>query len=422
MEEGLKAGFFKIKSCLLSTYDASKRLEISNMVYKFTISEGIFQTAIQASLSLYDTLNIVDGFPLRGEELISLEIEDFYGESETYLFHVISIGPVTVNSSGVGQDYVINLMSPEYVRTEATEIRKSYTGAPHMIGEEIHREYFQSTKRFNYEFTAGSGTYVIPAMTPFEAMDFLARKAYSSSNVSSYFYFFETREDFKFTTLENLITDGANNYETYNYVDPKQSGSLPAEAMKNIISYRNNSRFNVLEEMRAGAQISRTFTVDLALKTVNKDVYKHYEKLEETRHTEANFRQYHSDAFNRDFYSDDNVISSWIVFNDTTKPESYYADILPRRVASEYYYKTISLSVTLYGSWKLNVGDLVEINIPDPEVGTTTENPHRSLSGKYIVENLYHRMDENGWRVEANLIRDTMNSLDEYNYVSASAG
>src|SRR5210317_1747676 len=122
MEEGLKAGFFKIKSCLLSTYDASKRLEISNMVYKFTISEGIFQTAIQASLSLYDTLNIVDGFPLRGEELISLEIEDFYGDSETYLFQVVSIGPVRVENNGNAQEYVINLLTPEYLRTEAIEI------------------------------------------------------------------------------------------------------------------------------------------------------------------------------------------------------------------------------------------------------------------------------------------------------------
>lgn len=425
MGEALKAGFYNIQECLLLNYDMSKKLDISNMIYKFVISEGIFQRIMQAQLSLFDTLNIIDGFPLLGEERVLLTIEDFYGEQKTYVFHIVSVGPVTVAPNGVGQDYTLVLFSTEYVRSEANEIRRSFTGAPHLIAEKIHKEFLQTSKPFNYEFTAGSGTFVIPALTPFEAMDFLARKAYSSRNESSYFYFFETRDDYKFTTLEKLVRDGyGQQVVRYNYVDPKQIGSLPVDAMNQLISYRNTRRFNLLEEMRSGSQVSRTLVVDLSKKTIEKKIYKHYEELNRTaRATGENFREYHTDKFNKEYFDEKNILGSWIVFNDTTKPESYYSDILPRRVASEYFYGSLNVTATIYGSWKANVGDIIELNIPDPETGSTEQNPHRTLSGRYIVESLTHTMDEDDWRIEMNLIRDALGASQEEAYLtSASAG
>src|SRR6056300_875078 len=126
MTDKVKAGFYNIQECLLFNYDKSKTLDISNMVYKFVISEGIFQRVLQAQLYLFDTLNIIDGFPLLGEEKIQLTIEDFYGEQKTYLFHITTVGPVSVSSNGVGQDYALFLFSTEYVKSEANEIRRSY--------------------------------------------------------------------------------------------------------------------------------------------------------------------------------------------------------------------------------------------------------------------------------------------------------
>lgn len=424
MTDRIKAGFYNILECKIFNYDMSKQLEISNMIYRFAISEGIFQRVMQAQLSLYDTLNIVDGFPLLGEERVLLTVEDFYGEQKTYVFHITSIGPVSVGNNGVGQDYTLFLFSTEYVRSEANEIRRSFTGAPHIIAKDIHEEFLQTSKPFDYEFTAGSGTFVIPALTPFEAMDFLSRKAYSSSSESSYFYFFETRDNYMFTTFEKLVKDSYNReVKTYDYVDPKQIGSTPKDSMYQLIDYKNTRRFNVLNEMRSGAQVSRTLVVDLSKKTIEKKIYKHYEELDRTTRATGNTtREYHTDKFNKEYFDEKNVLGSWIVFNDTTKPESYYSDILPRRVAAEYFYNALEVSVTIYGSWEANVGDIIELNIPDPETGSTEQNPHRTLSGRYIVESMNHVMDEDEWKIKMNLIRDALGEAGESNYLSASAG
>lgn len=413
MSEEIAAGHFKVISCLLENYDRSKKLEIYGLVASFRITEGMSQVAMSATMAILDTQNLIDDFPLQGEEFVTFTIGDFYGTEKTYEFQVYAISPVEQDYASKKLTYSLALYTKDFLKTESTEIRRSYLGPIKRTAETIFDEYFSGDKPLDIETTDGTQTIVIPALTPFESLVFLARKAYTEKSPSATFRFFETRDDFKFVTYEELIarvdTNALSEDKIYTYYDPKLNNSTPAFAMQNLIDYKVTRRFNLLNEMRQGGMISRSVVLDLSKKTIEEPIYKHYESRSDQESVDENQRPLHSSRFIQDHFSDDNVIQSYIVFKDTTKPESYYESILPRRMSSNYYLNSIGIYAKAYGSFKINVGDIIQIDLPRPGAATGNVEEHDTYSGFYIVESLNHTYELGGdWKVEMNLIKDAL--------------
>lgn len=413
--ESPTAGYYELRSVFMKNYDGSKDIELTRVVYNFRLVEGIDEGVIRAQISIVDSSNLIDAFPIRGEEFISITLADFYDVEKTYEFHVYSISPVKVDRSSSKQDYTLFLYSKDFVKTESTEIRRSYEDALSRTALTIYEEYFTGEKPLDLQPTDGTVPIVIPAMTPYEAMNMLAKKSYAQSTPSSIFKFFETRDDYKFITLEELISrvdrGSIPQEKIYTYEDPKLSESSPEVAMQNMISYTPFSRFNLMNEMRQGGMINGITRLDLSKKTIEEITYKHYENLDQYASTDGERRRYHSENFQRDFFGEDNILTRYIVFDDTTKPESYYDEILPKRISNNYYLSSISIGIEVYGSFKLNVGDLIEIKMPNPVVDTTgVTEEHDSISGYYLVNRMEHNLQEQTWTTNIILIKDALRS------------
>lgn len=413
MAREIGAGHFDLKSCLIQNYDRSKTTDISNLITSFTITEGINQVMISCTLNLLDTTNLLDDFPIQGEELVTIEIEDFFGTEQSYEFQVYKISPVQQDYASKKLLYSLSMYSLDFMRTETFEVRKSYTGNIETTVSDIYAEYFTGNKDMDTEQTDGVQTLVIPALTPFESMLFLARKAYTQASPSATFRFFETRDDFKFVTYEELISRVDRNNipeeKMYTYYDPKTMESTPEESMKNLLSYQVTKRFNLLSEARSGAMINRTLLLDLSKKTIEETEYKHYEERDGQKSVDVTQKPLHSSRFIEDFFTEDNILQSYIVFKDTTKPESYYDEILPRRVSTNYYFNAINVYAQAYGSFKFNVGDVIKIDLPRPSAETGDIEDHETQSGFYIVETIKHRYEMSGrWIVDMNLIKDSL--------------
>ena len=413
MAKEIGAGHFELKSCQIQNYDRSKTNDISELITGFTITEGIGQVMVSCVISVLDTTNLLDDFPIQGEELVTIELEDFFGTEQTYEFQVYKISPVQQDYASKKLMYSLSMYSLDFMRTEAFEVRRSYTGNIETTVSDIYEEYFTNNKDMDIEQTDGVQTLVIPALTPFETMLFLARKAYTQASPSATFRFFETRDDFKFVTYEELLArvdrDNIPEEKTYTYYDPKTIESTPAISMKNLLSYQVTKRFNLLGEFRSGAMINRTLLLDLSKKTIEETEYKHYEERDNQKSVDATQRPLHSSKFIEDFFTEDNILQSSIVFKDTTKPESYYEDILPRRISTNYYYNAINVYAQAYGSFKFNVGDVIKIDLPRPSAETGDIEEHETYSGYYIVETLKHKYEMSGrWIVDMNLIKDSL--------------
>lgn len=403
MSESKSPGDYRLKSATLKTYDNKKVYDIANIVYAINLNETIDDYYVSGSVSVVDTSNFLDNFPILGEESLDLTMEDFFGEEYTWELRVVSVSPVKIDNIGTKLDYSFNVVSRNFIKTDNKEIRRSFKGTVSEIADQVFEEYFETDLELDSDTTNGSQTFVIPCKTPFETMDFLSRKAFSLEYPSSSFRFFETRNDFKFVTMEGLIKRGKDKpldeKRNISYQDPKLFSNDPLAAMRNMISFTPLNRVNYLSEMRRGGMINELTLLDLAQKTVEEKFYKHYEGVNDIESTDENTRDYHTEDFIRDNFQKENAMARYIVYNDTAKPDQYYENILPRRLASEYYLDNISVQFQMYGSFDIELGDLVYLTLPKNEVSRDSED-NKTLSGWYIVRKMRHTYGIDDWKTD----------------------
>ena len=268
------------------------------MISGIEIQENITKVCIQGFITIADTGNIIDSFPILGEETLTLEIEDFLQQSHTYEFHVYGIDTLATNNNASMQAYVLRIHSKDFIKSDTIEISMSYKGKISESVQSIYDEYFVSKKDIDIEETLGNHTVVVPNLTPIETILIMSRKAFSDVYKSSNFIFFERKDKYFFGTHEKLFEDGQKTERKYVYSSANADVEDRDKQMNKIISFSLNKRINLLNEMRAGAAINRVIKLDLATKTYENIDYKHYEKVKDYKHTDGTIRDYHTKKFN----------------------------------------------------------------------------------------------------------------------------
>ena len=86
MSDNIEPGGYILKKAELSNFDGSKVLQIGDLIDSIEIEENIVNVSIGATISIIDSANLIDSFPIIGEEYLKLEIEDFFGKVQEYHF------------------------------------------------------------------------------------------------------------------------------------------------------------------------------------------------------------------------------------------------------------------------------------------------------------------------------------------------
>lgn len=417
MAESKGPGDFQFKKMTLSNYSGSKSIDLSDLLYEISIEEKIDNVTIKGQISIIDSQNLLDNFPIIGEETLYMSIEDFYGHIQELNWHVTGISPIKILSKSSQQEYTLFFRSKDFVATEKTEIRRSFRTSLSETAQTVFNEYFETDKELDIEETSGEQTIIIPAKTPYETMMFLARKSFSVDNASSTYKFFESRDRFHYTTMERLIDKASNEKieerQVFTFIDPKLVESKPEKSMRNFISYTPISRMNLINEMRSGAMVSKITLLDLAEKTVEETVYKHYENVENYAATDKTARKYHTDKFANDYFGEDNILQSYLVFNDTAKPSQFYEDIIPKRASNAFYMNNIVVQAESYGSWDIKLGDMINFLAPRVEVDDK-QTDHTTTSGWYLVTHITNRILGDEWKTTYVLVKTALKgTLDE---------
>lgn len=408
MSNNIEPGGYIVKKCELSNHDGTKKISIGDMITNMEIQEDIAKVSTYGLLTIADATNIIDTFPLLGEELLVLEIEDFYKQTITYNFHIYAVEALVTNDLGTSQFYVMRMFSKDYIKSESIEISFSYKGKISESVKSIYDEYFISKKAIEIEETVGDHTVVVPNLTPIETIMMMASKSFSDVYRSSNFLFFERKDKYFFGTHEKLFEDGQETEKKYYYSSVNSDIEDRAEQMNKIQSFSLNKRFDLIEEMRRGAPISRVIKLDLATKTYENIDYKHYDKVKDYKHTDNVQRDYHTTKFNEEFFGDDNITNKYLVFQDSTRVDQPYQDVVSQRLSTSYYLNSISMYVKLYGANNINVGDLIRLELQDLSSANDYKRLHKTLSGLYMVSNIKSTYDGSKWNMTVGLLKDTL--------------
>lgn len=408
MSDDIEPGGYIIKKAELSNFDGSKVLQIGDLIDSIEIEENIVNVCISATISIIDSTNLIDSFPIIGEEILKLEIEDFFGKLQEYDFHIYSVDNLVTNDPGTLQVYVLKLFSKDFIKTEAFEINQSYRGKLSDSVKSIYDERFISGKTIEIEETIGEHTVVVPSLTPIETILLMASKSLSDVYKSSNYLFFERKDKYFYGTHEKLFDEGQETEKKYFYGTVNADLESKPAQMRTIQSFSLNKRFNLLNEMRSGAAVSRVIKLDLATKTYENIDYKHYEKVDDYKHTDSVIRDYHTTRFNEEFFAKENITNEYLVYQDSTRQDQFYQDITSQRYSTSYYLNAISMYIQLFGENDLNIGDMIRLELKDLSAANDVKDSHKTLSGLYMISNIKSVYDGDRWTMTVGLLKDSL--------------
>ena len=248
-----------------TTNGSNKTIELNLGVVKINIFEDLFSPCITAQVLVVssggavptsggegktepDSMDSVySGLPIRGGERVSIKIAGNtnnnipieFNTPDTYLY----VSNVSRQfSDGAKELFTLELVSREAITNETSRCVKRYskTASISQHVKDIIEEKLASTiPDENIDTTVNEYGFVGNLKKPFNILVWLAAKAKPERGTLPGYFFYQTREGFKFKAIDRLIEDGKKNPKaTYEEIRFKESSKLGSDANDfSILSY-----------------------------------------------------------------------------------------------------------------------------------------------------------------------------------------
>jgi hypothetical protein len=447
------AGYVDVSKLLIVSHETGKSVDIKGNYISFSVSENLYNPFLDGYIDIVDSYGMIyptasertddNFFHIRGEEYLHIEYYDYNSfddptelKKETYFIYAIEEIEMLDGKKETGLQYRLFFTSAQKVFSDTKRISKAYRNMSYSeIVQSIYDEYYTNVtndlcrnkdnngnilkiqKDLILEETKAKFTIVIPSLTPEEAIQFIGKRAYSEKNSSSFFMFFETRDNFYFCTTEYLAEKNRLNLIdedvrfTYSSGQDDNSPTGQDRAMT-IISNGTFPSMNSLEAIKAQAYSKRISEIDLANRDINhfyyqyKDNYLGYDNVEERPQLQ------NSKKFISETTGDVNHIDEGYVFKDYAgigeaytkganhdRQYPYYKETMSTKPVFAYHFMKATMSGEIKGRDKLFPGSLVNIDIPEYAV-TSMKNYSgfdKYFGGTQMIVSLDHVIVDNVW-------------------------
>ena len=273
-----------------TTNGSKKTIELNLGVIKINIFEDLFSPTITAQVLVVssggavpttnkegesepDTMDSVySGLPIRGGERVSIKIANntdnnlpiAFNTPDTYLY----VSNVSRQfADGAKELFTLELVSREAITNETSRCVKRYskTASISQHVKDIIEEKLASTiPDENIDNTSNEYGFIGNLKKPFNILVWLAAKAKPEKGTLPGYFFYQTREGFKFKAIDRLIEDGKRNPKaTYEEIRFKDSSKLGTDANDfSILSYNIVQNNDLLKKLALGQYSSHIMEFD----------------------------------------------------------------------------------------------------------------------------------------------------------------
>jgi hypothetical protein len=336
-----------------------------------------------------------------------------------YITHMFGIYNVTDRQrlDDKGEAYVLECISIEAYRSSTKTVSRAF-GHPNgnlisnmiraIVNEfvydsqvkDITRNYREVTgtrveKTVTIDPTNGLQRYIIPNMTPDDAIDFLSSEADSDNHIPNY-VFYENSTGYNFRDVNSLVQQEPKDTYTYvstNVKDEEKDPELAVRDYQKIISFYVPKQTNILENTIGGLYRSKTINLDILKK--NKTEYNfNYDREFDKFNTLQNYKiPGVVDGIpllfmmqSRTGHDADNLFAS-----ENHLPKRTNSTI-NRKVSFQKHISNFTLELTVHGNSELNAGDVIYVRIPNATTVKEDDGKRdKYLSGKYLITSVRHK-------------------------------
>lgn len=380
----------------LKKFSGGGELNIYPQVRSFDIYEDLDNFTVAADFYIVDGIELINKFPLGGEELITVTLQTPSKGAITYDFMIDSIQHMKNNDMGNMRAYMLRCVTKDFLKNASMSYTKRYKDRPYdvALSEVLNSDMGAEVSLETLELTKGKFDYVINNKRPFQVIDLIRERAVSGEgNLSSVFVFYQDNKGYHFTTVEKLIKErkGGPTYKIRN-----AQRNLPIEEnvnMEEILSYEVISQGRQINKTISGAMRTQIRQFDILRGTY----YETEEYINQSDHGSYAKIDAGIDLNSGDFnsFTQEYPSVSKMTVKDSLRPEMehnkniHYQRPFIERMSQQ------GVRIRIYGNTDMRVGDVVTLEVPEISGVTRKPKPVDIFSNNYIITALKHRCDKN---------------------------
>lgn len=389
---------------------------ITNQVAGIQIFQDLFQPFISGTIIIKESQDLLNLFPLIGEEFVRLQLStpglapEYIIKGEYYITKMTD--RFRVNEREIA--YVLHFISKEAVININKKISKVYSGK---ISDTVKKliedqDALESKKTHYIEDTKNGTKHISNFWSPVDNIKYLSQQAINNNNSPSYL-FFETPFGLNFITLDTLMqmpTYQQFKWDNYSNDIPASGGSFknPTEDYQRILEITTPETFNYMDRVASGMYASRMIHYDIVTKKYSDINFSAISKVDKQTHLNkyplvTNTVPTKPNSF---IIPEHKYYGNFNGFGDVTNTK-----IVQERISLLEQANSFKLEIIVFGRLDYTVGQMVDIRMFKTAQLQPEEDPEEYLdkiySGKYLISAITHNIDREKHECAIELIKES---------------
>ena len=407
-----KAGDFILDGVLI-VGSSGIRINVIDQVQELNIYESIDSPYISGNILISDSAGIAESLPLLGQErlLFHLRTPSHDGAVDFNNYHAI-IYNIEKRFSSSEREHIIlmNWTTLDHLKSVRTKISASFKGTISDIVQKIIKDsnYLDSKKPLFIEPSKNIRKFVIPNLTPYQAIKLIKEEAVSADENSPHYVFFETPNGYHFRSFDSLLGNkgdlSVEHKNTYRSQPPEQGN--PNANIATILDWQVDDNSNSFLNTRLGMYASTLFYHDIFNKNIQKFEYNYLTDKFDKRNSMEQGEKKSGPMISPSIlenkktiteFSDSRIFvhptgSSDLHTEGTDNNAEEWLQESRSRVLERSYF---TLKIETYGDTNIMAGDLINVVIPSNkplQAPVTKSSIEPILSGRYLITSLHHQV------------------------------
>lgn len=389
---------------------------IINQVQGFELFEDLFSPFITGTVTILESLDLLNLFPLVGEETIRLSfytptIDKIHRRNQSFYIYKMTDAQGSGDRSNI---YVLHFISIDAVVNLNTKLSQTYSGRVSDIAYSLlkDRKALNTKKQVNIEPTVATTCFISNYWTPMKCINYIAATARNDNNSASYI-FFENSQGLNFVSLDSLYAQPIlHSFEQNNYSRSVNltTGSAIKDWAKDyhkIQTLTIPDGFDYIDRSMGGMYGSQMITVDPITKKYSSRLYGGNTNFDRLKHlnpgslisNNAAARPQQKIIYMPKHYGNFNG------YIDVTN-----ASVIQQRFSLLKMADACKISISILGKTDYTVGQKVYVKIPSKEPMWEGEKEHidKVNSGNYLIGAIAHRITRTTHMCDMELIKESM--------------
>ena len=422
--KSITPGAYKIKLVELFNH-AGESLEIQNIITKITITESIYSNTLICKANVRDTTNLVEDFPLIGQERVRIKFERI-GEDGTDKGIDLEFYITEYPLYGRGREKHVQVFSFTGISKHAyiSRFKKISRAVEGLTSDEISNIITKDlgSDKFvlnNPPISRFKGT--INTQTPLDAAEWLRKKTFDDKQAPYYLY--QTLNgDINLSSHTELVEQEKylDYYSSRDFNHQPNTEEDYLERKHRILEITSDLKLGKIFQAIDGAYASENFYLDIGNKTFTSTEFSHSlegNSLGKKSPFSSNFL-IEDELINNKFQSHHEYISTNAFAFDTA--DKNYNEMKKESGGITKAFvenlETITHDLKLFGDFDLNAGKVIDIKLPravEPaiqrDVVSKTQNGYidEHLSGKYLITSSIHTFENGEYFTQLKIKRDS---------------